>query len=207
MVDWSFVGKNGFIIQYEDLISLIGWNIAEHVLARHQQDPPMDPEDRLLKYLNRESYDVKPYVHAMTGLEIGIDDMMESRASLRPNLLYAFKMFDAAYKNGIRKLYVHSNKYSSIIDQFVSNLGTPVDYVHGDIVPVLRNHVNCTYTTSNPENIRKCLEVHSPFALTIVDDFQYVEPIVSDRHLLNQLQSQNVYVQFTGVLSGGRITQ
>lgn len=200
MIDFSFIGQEAFVIQYEELISLTGWNIVEYIL-----NDPSKREERLLDYLNRDVYDYHDYVQKHTGHDIPCDRMMESRIACAPNLAYAFKMMDAAYRNGIKRLYVHSNMYSSVIERFIHRLEIPTNYVHGDIVPVLHDLPNCTYTTSDPDNIRRCLDVGVPFALTIVDDCPYVGSIITDNTLLKNLEKANVYVQYTGVLSAGFI--
>ena len=143
--------------------------------------------------------------HNWTMMNIPYDTMMKSPIACKPNLAYAFKMLQAAHTNGIRNFVIHSNIYSPVIEKIVKGLEIKTTYVHGDIVPVLRSLPNCTYTTSNPDNIRKCMDVQVPFALTIVDDFQYVAPIVLDQPFIDKLREQNVFVQFTGVISAGII--
>ena len=200
MEDWSFVGRDALIIQYEDLISLIGYNVARFVL----QDQEHDDVDLLNQYLNRENVDIHDYVKSLSDLEISTHDMYNSHIAMKPNLAYAFKMFEMSKKHGISELYIFSNEYSEVIDQFLKSIpDNYIKYVHGDIVPVLRAHVNCTYTTSDVNNIRKCVDVGVPFALTIVDDFQYMSQIVNDTQLLHDLETRHVYVQYTSVISGG----
>ncbi len=202
MIDFSNIGQDAFIIQYEDLISLIGLNCARYILTK--QNKPYD-DQLTLDYLNRESYDMEAFVKNETSIDFPYEKMMQSKIACQPNLAYAFKMFSAAYQNGIKRLYVHSNEYSPIIERIVNQLEIKVNYVHGDILPVIHNLPNCTYTTSNPDNIRKCMNADVPFALTIVDDFQYQFPIVADEAFINRLRDKNVYVQFTGVISAGII--
>lgn len=204
MVDFSNIGQNAFVIQYEDIISLIGLNTVRFL--REKQNLP-NTDDLTLEYLNRTEYDIAKFIqsHNCTSMQISYDSVLRSKIACRPNMAYAFKMIQAANTNGIRKFYIHTNDYSPIIEEFVNGLEIKTTYVHGDIVPVLRTLPNCTYTTSNPDNIRKCMDVQVPFALTIVDDFQYVAPIVLDQPFIDKLRNQNVYVQFTGVISAGII--
>lgn len=202
MLDFSDIGSRAFVIQYEDLISLIGLNTVSYILSQQKQNTS---DEMILAYLNRENYDLCRFVKEQTGINFSIENMMQSKLACVPNLAYAFKMMDTAYRNGIKEFYVHSNLHSPIIENFIKQLEIPTNYVHGDIVPVLHNLPNCTYTTSDPTNIRKCLNVNAPFALTIVDDFQYVAPIVTDEKLIEELRTKNVYVQFTGVISAGVI--
>ena len=202
MIDFSNIGQDAFIIQYEDLISLIGLNCVRYILTK--QNKPYD-DQLTLDYLNRESYDMEAFIKNETSIDFPYEKMMQSEIACQPNLAYAFKMFSAAHQNGIKRLYVHSNEYSPIIERIVNRLEIKVNYVHGDILPVIHNLPNCTYTTSNPDNIRKCINTDVPFALTIVDDFQYQFPIVADEAFINRLRDKNVYVQFTGVISAGII--
>lgn len=202
MLDFSFIGKEAFVIQYEDLISLIGWNVVE----RYKDDNDPDKrEERLLAYLNRESFDISSYIKQHTNVDVPNEIIMCSKSACTPNLAYAFKMMQASYQNGIKRLYVHSNTYSPVIEKFIQNLEIKTNYVHGDIIPVLHNLPNCTYTTSDPNNIRKCVDVDVPIALTIVDDFPYLSNTITDQSLLRNLEKANVYVQYTGVLSAGFI--
>ena len=203
MVDFSFVGENGFVIQYEDLVSLIGFNAVQHIKERRNES--YNNDDLVLSYLNREKYSITDYVEAQTGMQVPMETLMKSAFACVPNLAYAFKMMQAADRNGLTRLYVHTDTYSPIIEKYVQQLEIKTNYVHGDIIPVLHNLPNCTYTTSNPDNIRKCAKADVPFALTIVDDFPYVGPIIMDKPLLKTLEERNVYVQYTGVISAGII--
>jgi len=204
MIDFTPIGQYAFVIQYEDLISLIGLNAIRYM--REKQGLP-NTDDLTLEYLNREDYDIEKFIreHNPTDCTFPMDLAMNSRIACKPNLAYAFKMLQAAHTNGIRNFVIHSNVYSPVIEKIVKGLEIKTTYVHGDIVPVLRSLPNCTYTTSNPDNIRKCMDVQVPFALTIVDDFQYVAPIVLDQPFIDKLREQNVFVQFTGVISAGII--
>jgi hypothetical protein len=204
MIDFSHIGQDAFVIQYEDLISLIGLNTVRFL--REKQNLP-NTDDLTLEYLNRTDYDIPKFIqtHNCTSMVIPESSMWNSKIACRPNLAYAFKMMRAAADNGIHRFVIHSNAYSPVIEEFVNGLEIKTTYEHGDIVPVLRTLPNCTYTTSNPDNIRKCMDVQVPFALTIVDDFQYVAPIVMDQSFIDKLREKNVYVQFTGVISAGII--
>jgi hypothetical protein len=56
MVDFSFVGKEGIIIQYEDIISMVGFNVIRYLRAKNANEKAMGMslEDILLSYINRE---------------------------------------------------------------------------------------------------------------------------------------------------------
>lgn len=201
MLDFSNIGCDAFVIQYEDLISLMGLNAVSYILSKRNNQSVSD--DMILAYINRDIYDIPTFVKKHTSVDFNMENMYKSQIVCKPNLAYAFKMMQAAYQNGIKKLYVHSNEYSPIIEKFIQQLEIPTNYVHGDIIPVLHSLPNCTYTTSNPDNIKKCVDVDVPFALTIVDDFQYVGPIVVDESFIKTLTDKNIFIQYTGVISAG----
>lgn len=205
MLDISFIGKDGFIIQYEDIISLWGYNVLL-TLKDKKLIQGMSDEDILLDYFNREIEDPFEYIRTKYKLVFPIKMMYESEIVLRPNLLYAFKIIDAAFKNGIKDIIVYSKQYSKIIKEYIINMiPGDVKYMYGDIVPILIDHPNCTYLTSSVSNI-DTIKVSSipPFALTIVDDFMYVAPTVKDDYV-EALREKGVFVGFTGILSAGLI--
>lgn len=202
MIDFSYIGQDAFVIQYEDLISLIGFNAVKYLKSIKDKDIATQ---LMLDYINRPEYDILKFVQDNTGYKLTLQSLYDSDIACQYNLAYAFKMMQAASQNGLTKLYVHSNEYSPIIEKNIGYLEIQTNYVHGDILPVLHNLPNCTYTTSCPDNIRKCMNADVPFALTIVDDFQYLAPIVLDNQFIQRLREKNVYVQFTGVISAGLI--
>lgn len=208
MIDFSFIGKDGLIIQYEDIISLTGFNVARYLRSKKINDEigRMPIQDILLSYINREDEDISKWIMNLFGISFDINDYLESINTFQPNLLYSYKVFDSAYKNGIKNLIIHSNIHSNVIEKFITTFQVPIKYTYGDIIPVLKSNINSTYITASPINIRKCLDVHTPIALTIVDDFMYTAPILIDK-VEEQLRAQNVYVCFTGVLSAGLIKE
>ena len=109
MVDLSFIGKDGIIIQYEEIISLMGFNIHKAL------SKGMSEEDILLGYFNREIEDPSKYIEERCGSHISIDDIYLSKKILRPNCIYAFKFLEAANKNKVNNLAIYSNKYSEVI--------------------------------------------------------------------------------------------
>jgi hypothetical protein len=206
MIDFSFIGKEGLIMQYEDIIAMTGFNIVKYFRTKkvNEKACKMSDEDILLSYLNRESEDVTLWLKNEFGISLDMKDYVESVHVYKPNWLYAYKIFDTAYKNGIRKLIIHSQYNSPAIKNMINTFELPIEYTHGDIVPVLKDNKNVTYMTSLPTNIKRCLEVNQPFALTIVDDFMYVADVIVQK-LDEQLRSKNVYVCFTSILSSGLI--
>lgn len=206
MVDFSFIGKEGLIIQYEDIISMIGFNIIKYFRANkaNKKAMGMSIQDILLSYINRVDEDPAVWLQKEFGISLNIKDFLDSINTFQPNWLYSYKIIDAAYKNGLSKLIVHSQIESPVIKKFLSTFTAPIEYSHGDIVPILEQNKNVTYITSLPSNIKRCLEVKTPFALTIVDDFMYTADVVINK-LEDKLRANNIYVCFTSIISGGLI--
>lgn len=207
MVDFSFIGKEGLIIQYEDIVSLIGFNVVKYFRSKNVNDKAckMSVEDILLSYFNRTTEDVSTWLKSEFDIDLDVKDYLNSVGLLQPNVRYAYKIFDSAYKNGIKNLIIHSNLYSPVIEQFVGAFPFPVKYTHGDIVSVLNNNMNATFITSSPSNIEKCLDVKVPFALTIVDDYMYLADLVTNK-FDEKLRKQNVFVLYTSIISAGIIS-
>lgn len=206
MIDMSFIGKDGFIIQYEDIISLWGYNVLLQ-LRDTKLIGESDSDSLLLDYFNREIENPFDYILEKYHINFPIDTVYKSKKALRPNLLYAFKILSAAHRNGIKNLLVYSNKESQIIRDYIVNEipDVPITYVHGDVIPVIKQHPNCTFLTSNTDVIKR-LQTESvpPFALTIVDTFMYVAPVVKEE-FINSLREKGIFVGFTNILSAGLI--
>ena len=205
MVDASVLGRNGLIIQYEDVISLFGYNIAEFLRDKKINDKleRMSHEDILLSYLNRETYSINEWIKSSFDFDIDYKDLLSSRIMFKPNMCYSYKVFQESIRNGIKNLIIYSNEYSDAIKDFIPSFQIDtLKYHHGDIVSLLDNNPNCTFITSNPISIEKCKDVKAPFVLTIVDDFIYVKDILLSG-IDEELRKQSKLVYFTGILSGG----
>jgi len=205
MVSLENIGKAGLIIQYEDVISIIGYNIAEYFRENKVNDKfeSMSHEDMLLSYLNREHYDINQWLKDTFDYDIDIHQLWSSKIMMKPNFVYAYKVFQEAAKQGVTNLIVYSNHYSEAIEAYISSFENQyLTYHHGDLVDLLNHNPNCTFVTSNPDAIQSCKEVKAPFVLTIVDDFIYVKDILLTR-VPEELQKQDKIVFYTGVLSGG----
>lgn len=109
MIDFSFIGKDGFIIQYEDIISLIGYNVSSFILEKLNKKTSEPDMDLLMRYFNRTDEDIFKFIKQETGIECGINDIVDSAGALRPNMLYAHKFLQTAYVQGIKNLTVFSN--------------------------------------------------------------------------------------------------
>ena len=207
MIDLSFIGKDGLIIQYEDVISLMGFNVIRYMILHDKGNDAMKRmslEDILLSYINRPSYDIDQWIKNTFGLDMHYLDARESIPMVIPNFIYAYKLFMESHKQQISSLWIHTNEYYKGIETtMLKSFDVPIQYIHGDIVPVLQEHPNITYITSCPDNIMKCLEVTAPFVLTIVDDFSYIGEVLVKKKIEETLRHQGKFVFYTSILSGG----
>lgn len=206
MIDLSFVGKEGVIIQYEDIISMIGFNVIRYLRSKNANDIAvrMSLEDILLSYINRQNEDPGIWLKETFGIDFKVKDYLDSINAFQPNWLYSYKLFDAAYKNGIKKLMIYSEHEIPIIRKVKSSYDIPIEYVHGDIKPIIEQNVNCTLITASEKTIKRCLETDVPITITIVEDFLSLAPIVVDG-IGDKLKETNKYVCYTSIISGGFI--
>lgn len=207
MIDFSFVGKEGLIIQFEDIVSMIGFNITRYFKLKGVDSlKDISLEDMVLQYVNREDEDYNKWVKELSGIDVDLSSYIDSVNAFYPSWLYAYKVFKAAHDNGLHKLMIHSNVQIPFIEKhIIPTFNNPdVKYVYGDIIPIINNNPNITYLTSLPTNIRKCLDVKVPFALTIVDDYMYTADVLLE-HIPDELKKQGVFVSYTGIFSSGFI--
>ena len=208
MIDFSIVGKEGLIIQFEDIVSMVGFNIARYLKLKDASEVLRDKslENLLLDYINRDIEDYDEWLSKMFNVSITMDSYIDSLNAFQPSWLYAYKVFKAASDNGLHNLYIYSNREIPFIQKYLLPTfnDKSVKYIYGDIVPILDSNPNITYLTSSPKNIKRCLEVKAPFALTIVDDFMYTASIFDDK-IPEALETQNVFVRYTGIFSSGFI--
>jgi hypothetical protein len=206
MIDLSFIGKDGLIIQYEDVVSAIGFNIISYMINKNKCTEAMKRmslEDILLSYLNRETYDINSWIKKEFSIDFNYMDAKDSVQMVVPNFIYPYKIIQEARKQNISELYLYSDEYLPGIEKMLKSFETPaLKYIHGDLIPILSDKPNITYITSSPSNIEKCLEIKTPFVLTIVDDFIYVKSII-ERKLDDKLRKSGKFVFYTGILSGG----
>lgn len=207
MIDFSEIGKAGLIIQFEDIVSMVGFNIARYFKLKGL-DSLKDKElgDLILSYVNREYESYDEWVKKETGKEIHIESYIDSVNAFQPSWLYSYKVFISAYKNGIKNLMIHSDVEIPFVGKsLIPTFNIPsVKYVYGDIVPILNQHPNITYLTASPKNIKRCLDVEAPFALTICDDFLYTNEIITE-NIPDRLIEQGKFVAYTGIFSSGFI--
>lgn len=208
MIDFSDVGKEGLIIQYEEIVAMTGYNVAKYVKSKHINEKldAMSNEDIALSYINRTDENPEIWLKKEFDIDCHMDEYLESFHVFQPSWLYSYRMFDAALKEGIKTLILHSNQYSPAIEKFLQSYQMPeVKYTSGDIIPVLESHPNCTFTTSSISNIKKCLSTDVPINVVICDDFMYVGQIIQEEIDKKLRNKGNKYVCFTGILSSGFI--
>ena len=90
MIDFSSFGKEGLIIQYEDTISMVGFNIVNYMRDKKATDKiaRMTVNEILVSYLNRETEDVGTWLKEEYGIDCNLKDYLDSFVMFRPNLLY-----------------------------------------------------------------------------------------------------------------------
>jgi hypothetical protein len=156
MVTIDEVGKAGLIIQYEDLISMIGFNIAKQFRSNNLSEKlvSMSMQDILASYLNREDEDYSVWLKKEFGIDINPNDMLSSFLSMQPNLLYSYKVFPACHKERQDNLFIYSDKYSKIAEECIDTFGFKgVNYVYGDIDKFIKEHPNSTFLTASTKSI------------------------------------------------------
>ena len=99
MIDLTEFGKAGLILQYEDIISMIGYNVAKyfHQKGVNKKLDSMSVSDILLSYINREDEDYSIWMEKEFDLKINKSEMLTSFLTMQPNLLYSYKVFSTAH--------------------------------------------------------------------------------------------------------------
>ena len=208
MIDLTFIGKAGLVIEYDDIVSLTGMNIVNYLMEKDKSlkvDAGMSSfEDILSSYINRTDKDFSIWIKQLIGLDVKRENFINSYRAFKPNLFYAYKLIPNAYKNGIKDLYIYSQYESDVIREYLKSFEVPVGYVYGDIREVMKDKVNYTYITCDPENVRRCRDIDTPFAVTICDDYMSMLPIVRD-HVDEELRNKGKFVSYTSILNAGGI--
>lgn len=205
LLDLSVIGKDGYIIQYEDIVSAIGFNIARYYkkYQKNEKLMKMSDEDIFISYINRETYSIEDWLKQYD-IDITMDEVLQSKTYLYPNFCYTFRVVPVAKDSGVNKFIVHSNEYSPVIEAFCKRMydGIDVEYRFDDIVNVLKENPNCTYITSSISNIEKCEDCNVPFVLVVVDDYMYLKNLIANK-FEEKLKKKNILVYFTGIISAG----
>lgn len=209
MVDFRSIGNSGLMIQYEDIVSLVGYNIISYFKANGYKNETlngMSEKDILVSYINRSTYSPTPWMKDTFDVKCCLDDFNDSDVAFRPNNLYAYKMFTASKKENIKNLIIYSDQYSPIIEKNIQTFQiSDVKYEYGDLCPILNKNPNITFTTSNPEAIKRCLQVEPPIMLAIVDDFLYLSDLINDSKTVDELRKRGKYVMYTSLSQSGTV--
>ena len=88
--------------------------------------------------------------------------------------------------------------------KILTSYPAPVEFVCGDIKPIIEKNVNSTLITASTKTLNRCLESEAPIAITIVDDFLHLAPAVIN-NIGDKLKEKNKYVCYTSIRSGGFI--
>lgn len=207
MVDFSFIGREGLIIQWDDVIAMIGYNVARYLKSKGYKNDKlceMSNEDILLSYINRPNEDPAIWLKENFDIEFDLNRYKDSIVTWQPNWAYPYRIIKAANDNKLQNLCIYYEKDIPIIRRYVETFDAPVEYLSGDISKILSEKVNYTFITASPTNIRKCLDLEVPIAITIVDDFMPIADIVIE-DVATKLREKNKFVNFTGIVSAGLI--
>lgn len=208
MLDLSDIGKAGLIIQYEDIIGMIGYNVAKYFKGKgiSKKLDSTSIQDVLLSYINRRDMDYSIWLIDEYGITVNPNDLLTSLLTMQPNLMYSYKVFSKAHEENINSLYIYSNMYSPIIEEATKSYGFDgIQYIHGDIIEFLKTHPNYTYLTSDVNNIKKCVDLDSPVCLVVCDDYMYTSDIFIQKIDKSLSDKPNIILRFTGVKSAGII--
>lgn len=206
MVDFESIGKDGLIVDYEGIISLMGYNVIQYLKKNNVNIDKMNKMsdiDILSSYINRKDEDFSLWLKEEFDIDFDINDYTDSLSLFKPNLLYTYKVFKTAYENGRKNLIIHSDIKSKYIDSVVNTYDMPVKCICGDIIPIIKSNPNSTYLCPSPKNILKCKDIDTPFTLVIVDDYMYMSDILINKVPDELLKKGNIYVAYTGVISAG----
>lgn len=203
------VGEAGMIIQYEDLISMTGYNVAKQFKSNNLSEKlaGMSIQDVLASYLDREDEDYSIWLRKEFNIDINPDEMLSSFLSMQPNLLYSYKVFQASHKERKDNLYIYSDKYSKIAEECVQSYGFKgVQYIYGDIYKFIKEHPNSTFLTASAKSIDIIKNVDAPICLVICDDYRYTIDHLTKQKLDKELSDkENIFLRYTSVISAGVI--
>ena len=203
------VGSAGLIIQYEDLISMIGFNIAKQFRSNNLSEKlvSMSLQDILTSYLDREDEGYEIWLKKEFGIDVNPDEMLSSFLSMQPNLLYSYKVFPASHKERKDNLYIYSDKYSKICEESIDTYGFKgIKYLHGDIYKYLKENPNSTFITSSIKSIDIVRSITSPVCLVVCDDYQYTINHMVKNKIDKELSDKgNIFLRYTSIVSAGII--
>lgn len=203
MLDLSFIGKEGIICSYEEVVAMVGYNVAD----QYRKNKIIDISDQQLisDYINRKEYNFSEYLQKQGIPKEDADYISqeevfyESAYALKPTNKFIYKIFDAAKIQSVPYLAIYSRQYSSHIEKYIKgSFPFKVEYVYGDIDPIIKEHVNSTIVTSDLNIINKCATIEEPIVLTVCDDFLYLSQMFQDG---TEGKIQKMYNVFLGYIS------
>ena len=210
MLDLSFIGKEGIICSYEEIVAMVGYNVAD----QYRKNKIIDVSDQQLisDYINRKEYNFSEYLQKQ-GIPKEDADFIsqeevfyESAYALKPTNKFIYKIFDAAKIQSIPYLAIYSRQYSSHIEKYIKgSFPFKVEYVYGDIDPIIKEHVNSTIVTSDLNIINKCATIEEPIVLTVCDDFLYLSQMFQDGTEGKIQKRDNVFLGYISCITAGFI--
>ena len=123
MVDFSFIGREGLIIQWDDVIAMIGYNVARYLKSKGYKNDKlceMSNEDILLSYINRPNEDPAIWLKENFDIEFDLSRYKDSIVTWQPNWAYPYRIIKAANDNKLQNLCIYYEKDIPII----SSMGT-----------------------------------------------------------------------------------
>jgi hypothetical protein len=130
----------------------------------------------------------------------------ESAYALKPTNKFIYKIFDAAKIQSVPYLAIYSRQYSSHIEKYIKgSFPFKVEYVYGDIDPIIKEHVNSTIVTSDLNIINKCATIEEPIVLTVCDDFLYLSQMFQDGTEGKIQKRDNVFLGYISCITAGFI--
>lgn len=210
MLDLSFIGKEGIICSYEEIVAMVGYNVAD----QYRKNKIIDVSDQQLisDYVNRKEYNFSEYLQKQGIPKEDADYISqeevfyESAYALKPTNKFIYKIFDAAKIQSIPYLAIYSRQYSSHIEKYIKgSFPFKVEYVYGDIDPIIKEHVNSTIVTSDLNIINKCTTIEEPIVLTVCDDFLYLSQMFQDGTEGKIQKKDNVFLGYISCITAGFI--
>lgn len=210
MLDLSFIGKEGIICSYEEIVAMVGYNVAD----QYRKNKIIDVSDQQLisDYINRKEYNFSEYLQKQGIPKEDADYISqeevfyESAYALKPTNKFIYKIFDAAKIQSIPYLAIYSRQYSSHIEKYIKgSFPFKVEYVYGDIDPIIKEHVNSTIVTSDLNIINKCATIEEPIVLTVCDDFLYLSQMFQDGTEGKIQKKDNVFLGYISCITAGFI--
>ena len=210
MLDLSFIGKEGIICSYEEIVAMVGYNVAD----QYRKNKIIDVSDQQLisDYVNRKEYNFSEYLQKQGIPKEDADYISqeevfyESAYALKPTNKFIYKIFDAAKIQSIPYLAIYSRQYSSHIEKYIKgSFPFKVEYVYGDIDPIIKEHINSTIVTSDLNIINKCATIEEPIVLTVCDDFLYLSQMFQDGTEGKIQKRDNVFLGYISCITAGFI--